>query len=85
MRPPAAYPVKLTVFCDDRFGMLKQHHQRHRRRPNQHPQHRSRASENSQASVDIVLDIADLKHLENIMAGLRKIPGVHEVQRLQKI
>src|ERR1035438_571840 len=40
---------------------------------------------NSQASVEIVLDISDLKHLEQIMAGLRKIPGVHEVQRLQKI
>jgi GTP pyrophosphokinase len=40
---------------------------------------------NSQASVEVVLDIADLKHLEQIIAGLRKIPGVHEVQRLQKI
>jgi hypothetical protein len=33
----------------------------------------------------VVLDIADLKHLESIIAGLRKIAGVHEVQRLQKI
>jgi GTP pyrophosphokinase len=40
---------------------------------------------NSQASVEVVLDISDLKHLETIIAGLRKIAGVHEVQRLQKI
>jgi len=40
---------------------------------------------NSQAVVDIVLDITDLKHLENIILGLRKIPGVRDVQRLQKI
>ena len=40
---------------------------------------------NGQANVDIVLDIADLKHLEKIITGVRKIPGVHEVQRLQKI
>ena len=40
---------------------------------------------NSQAVVDIVLDITDLKHLENIITGLRKIPGVRDVQRLQKI
>ena len=40
---------------------------------------------NGQANVDIVLDIADLKHLENIVNGVRKIPGVHDVQRLQKI
>jgi len=40
---------------------------------------------NSQAVVDIVLDISDLKHLETIITGLRKIPGVRDVQRLQKI
>ena len=40
---------------------------------------------NSQAVVDIVLDISDLKHLETIVNGLRKIPGVRDVQRLQKI
>jgi (p)ppGpp synthase/HD superfamily hydrolase len=35
--------------------------------------------------VEAVLDVADLHHLEQIIAGLRKIPGVHDVQRLQKI
>ena len=81
---PTAYPVKLTVFCDDRFGMLK----------NitgvigdakSNIRNISARTANSQASVEVVLDIADLKHLETIIAGLRKIPGVHEVQRLQKI
>jgi GTP diphosphokinase / guanosine-3',5'-bis(diphosphate) 3'-diphosphatase len=81
---PTAYPVKLTVHCDDRFGMLKSitgiigDAQSNIRNITAH-------TANSQASVDIVLDIADLKHLEQIIAGLRKIPGVHEVQRLQKI
>ena len=40
---------------------------------------------NGQANVDVVLDIADLKHLEEIINGVRKVPGVHDVQRLQKI
>ena len=81
---PTAYPVKLTVYCDDRFGMLKSitsvigDAKSNIRNIGAH-------TANSQASVEIVLDIADLKHLELIMAGLRKIPGVHEVQRLQKI
>ena len=35
--------------------------------------------------IDVILDIADLKHLEQIIKGVRQIPGVHEVQRLQKI
>ncbi len=81
---PTSYPVKLTVFCDDRFGMLKNitgvigDAQSNIRNIGAH-------TANSQASVEIVLDISDLKHLEQIIAGLRKIPGVHEVQRLQKI
>ncbi len=41
-------------------------------------------SSNGQANIDVILDIADLKHLENIINGVRKIPGVHDVQRLQK-
>ena len=81
---PTSYPVKLTVYCDDRFGMLKSitgvigDAKSNIRNIAAH-------TANSQASVDIVLDISDLKHLEQIIAGLRKIPGVHEVQRLQKI
>src|SRR5271169_1410851 len=81
---PTAYPVKLTVFCDDRFGMLKSitgvigDAKSNIKNIAAH-------TANSQASVEVVLDIADLKHLESIIAGLRKIPGVHEVQRLQKI
>ena len=81
---PTAYPVKLTVFCDDRFGMLKNitgvigDAKSNIRNIAAH-------TANSQASVEVVLDISDLKHLETIIVGLRKIPGVHEVQRLQKI
>ena len=37
------------------------------------------------ATVDIVADIADLKHLERILTGVRKIPGVRDVQRVQKL
>ncbi len=82
--PPNAYPVKLTLFCDDRFGMLKQITAVISDAKTNIRNIEARTA-NSQASVDVVLDIADLKHLEQIIAGLRKIPGVHEVQRLQKI
>ncbi|HEV2401405.1 MAG TPA: bifunctional (p)ppGpp synthetase/guanosine-3',5'-bis(diphosphate) 3'-pyrophosphohydrolase [Candidatus Sulfotelmatobacter sp.] len=81
---PTSYPVKLTVYCDDRFGMLKNitgvigDAKSNIRNITAH-------TANSQASVEVVLDISDLKHLEAIIVGLRKIPGVHEVQRLQKI
>jgi GTP diphosphokinase / guanosine-3',5'-bis(diphosphate) 3'-diphosphatase len=81
---PSAYPVKLTVFCDDRFGMLKQITAVISDTKTNIRNIEARTN-NGQANVDIVLDIADLQHLENIVNGVRKIPGVHDVQRLQKI
>ena len=80
----AAYPVRLLIVCDDRFGMLKQittviGDARANIRNIQ-----SRSAD-TQATVEVLLDIEDLAHLEQIVAGLRKIPGLHEVQRLQKV
>jgi GTP pyrophosphokinase len=81
---PSAYPVKLTVFCDDRYGMLKLITGVIGDAKSNIRNIEARTA-NSQAVVDIVLDISDLKHLETIITGLRKIPGVRDVQRLQKI
>jgi len=81
---PSAYPVKLTVFCDDRYGMLKLITGVIGDAKSNIRNIEARTA-NSQAVVDIVLDINDLKHLETIVNGLRKIPGVRDVQRLQKI
>jgi GTP pyrophosphokinase len=80
----SSYPVKLTVSCDDRFGMLKQITAVISDAKTNIRDVQVRSS-NTQANVDVVLDIADLKHLENIINGVRKIPGVHDVQRLQKV
>jgi GTP pyrophosphokinase len=81
---PTAFPVKLTVFCDDRFGMLKQI-TAVISDTNTNIRNIGARTENGQANVDIVIEIADLKHLESIIQGVRKIPGVHDVQRLQKL
>ncbi|HEY1800159.1 MAG TPA: bifunctional (p)ppGpp synthetase/guanosine-3',5'-bis(diphosphate) 3'-pyrophosphohydrolase [Terriglobales bacterium] len=81
---PSSYPVKLTVFCDDRFGMLKQI-TAVVTDSKTNIRNIDAQTGNGHASVDIVLEIEDLKHLEQLLAGLKKIPGVHDVQRLQKI
>jgi GTP diphosphokinase / guanosine-3',5'-bis(diphosphate) 3'-diphosphatase len=81
---PSSYPVKLTVSCDDRFGMLKQITAVISDAKTNIRDMQVRSA-NAQANIDVILDIADLKHLENIINGVRKIPGVHEVQRLQKV
>src|SRR6202140_4581399 len=81
---PSSYPVKLTVSCDDRFGMLKQITAVISDAKTNIRDVQVRSA-NAQANIDVVLYIADLKHLENIINGVRKIPGVHDVQRLQKV
>jgi len=81
---PAAYAVKLTLFCDDKWGMLKQITAVITDAKTNIRNIEARTG-NGQANIDVVLDITDLKHLEGIIAGVRKIPGVHDVQRLQKI
>jgi GTP diphosphokinase / guanosine-3',5'-bis(diphosphate) 3'-diphosphatase len=80
----AAFPVKLTLQCDDRAGMLKQI-TAVISDTNTNIRNIEARTGSGRANIDVVLDISDLKHLENIINGVRKIPGVHEVQRLQKI
>jgi len=80
----SSYPVKITVFCDDRFGMLKQITSVISDSKTNIRNVEARTY-NGQGNIDVILDIADLKHLENIINGVRKIPGVHDVQRLQKV
>ncbi len=78
------YPVKLTVYCDDRAGMLKQL-TAVISDDNANIRNIEARTADSQATIDMVIDIEDVKHLERIMAGLRKIPGIRDVQRLNKI
>jgi guanosine-3',5'-bis(diphosphate) 3'-pyrophosphohydrolase len=80
----ASFPVKLTVFCDDRFGMLKQI-TAVISDTKTNIRNIGARTENGQANVEIVIEIEDLKHLEGIIQGVRKIPGVHDVQRLQRV
>ena len=78
------YPVKLTVFCDDRAGMLKQL-TAVISDDNTNIRNIEARTADSQATIDMVVDIQDVKHLERILAGLRKIPGIRDVQRLNKL
>ncbi len=78
------YPVKLAVFCDDRPAMLKQLTAVISDDDANIRNIETRTAD-SQATIDIVIDIEDVKHLERVMNGLRKIPGIHDVQRLNKL
>ncbi len=78
------FAVKLVVLCDNRPGMLKQITAVISDANTNIRNIEARTAE-THATVDIVVDILDLKHLERIISGVRKIPGVREVQRVQKL
>ncbi len=80
----AGYPVKLSVACDNRPGMLKQI-ATVISDANTNIRNIEANTAQDSATVEIVADIADVKHLERILAGVRKIPGVRDVQRVQKL
>jgi GTP pyrophosphokinase len=78
------YPVKLTLFTDDRAGMLKQI-TAIISDDNTNIRNIEARTANSQATIDVVIEIEDLKHLEKMIVDLRKIGGVRDVQRVQKL
>jgi len=39
---------------------------------------------NLQAEIDVVIDIEDVKHMDRIVANLRKISGIRDVQRVAR-
>ena len=82
--PTPTYPVSLNIFCDDRFGMLKQI-AAVISDDNTNIQNIAARTGNLQATIDLVMDVVDLEHLERIIANLRRIPGVRDVQRVQHV
>ncbi len=79
------YPVKLTVLCEDRAGLLKEFTAiisddgTNIRSVDSKP-----AADGGQA-VDFVVETVDVRHLNRLVLNLRKVPGVRDVHRVQKI
>jgi GTP pyrophosphokinase len=80
----SGYAAKLVVLCDNRPGMLKQIASVISD-ANTNIRNIGANTVETHATVDIIVDIADVVHLQRIIAGVRKIPGVQEVQRVQKL
>jgi GTP pyrophosphokinase len=79
------YPVKLTVLCDDRAGMLKEFTAIISDEGTNIRSSSSEASDDGGAVVDFVVETIDVRHLNRLVDKLRRVPGVHDVQRVQKI
>jgi GTP pyrophosphokinase len=82
---PQRYPVKITVFCDDRTGMLKELTAVISDDNTNIRAVDIRQGDNGEAVIEFVVEAEDLSHLNKMVLGLRRVDGVRTVQRTQKI
>ncbi|MGA3372388.1 MAG: TGS domain-containing protein, partial [Terracidiphilus sp.] len=82
---PQRYPVKITVACDDRAGMLKELIAVLSDDNSNISGVDIRKDENGEAIVELVAEAEDVRHLNRMVLGLRRVPGVRAVQRTQKL
>ncbi len=82
---PLTYPVKLTIYCDDRAGMLKEMTAVISDDNTNIRSVDSKPGPNNDATVEFIVDAEDVRHLNRLVQGLRRVPGVHDVQRSQKL
>jgi GTP pyrophosphokinase len=79
------YPVKITVYCDDRTGMLKELTAIISDENTNIRNVDISRDETGEAILEFVVDAEDLRHLNRIVMGLRRVAGVRAVQRTQKV
>jgi len=82
---PQRYPVKITVACDDRAGMLKELIAVLSDDNSNISGVDIRKDESGEAIVELVAEAEDVRHLNRMVLGLRRVPGVRAVQRTQKL
>ena len=82
---PQRYPVKITVSCDDRPGMLKELIAVLSDDNSNISGVDIRKDENGEAVVELIAEAEDVGHLNRMVLGLRRVPGVRAVQRTQKL
>ncbi len=79
------YPVKLTLLCDDRSGLLKEFTAIISDDGTNIRSVETRPTPDGIVYVDFVIETVDVRHLTKLTNHLRKVPGVRDVQRVQKI
>ena len=82
---PTTYPVKLTVLCDDRAGLLKEFTAIISDDGTNIRSVDTKPTPDGAVIVEFVVETVDMRHLTKLTQNLRKVPGVRDVQRVQKI
>jgi len=79
------YAVKLTVLCDDRPGMLKELTAIISDDGTNIRGVDSKSDDEGGAIVEFIVEAEDVRHLTKLVTNLRRVPGVRDVQRAQKL
>jgi GTP diphosphokinase / guanosine-3',5'-bis(diphosphate) 3'-diphosphatase len=79
------YPVKLTILCDDRAGLLKEFTAIISDDGTNIRSSASNATADGGAVIDFVVEAVDVRHLNRLVDKLRRVQSVRDVQRVQKI
>src|ERR1700728_2183324 len=79
------YPVKLTVICDDPAGLLKEFTAIIAEDGTNIRSVETKPTPEGTVIVDFVIETVDVRHLNKLVQNLRKVPGVRDVRRVQKI
>jgi GTP diphosphokinase / guanosine-3',5'-bis(diphosphate) 3'-diphosphatase len=79
------YPVKITIFCDDRTGMLKELTAVISDDNTNIRGVEIQQGDNGEAIIEFVVEAEDLHHLNRMVLGIRRVAGVRAVQRTQKL
>ncbi len=79
------YPVKITVYCDDRTGMLKELTAVISDENADIRGVELKRNDEGEAIVEFVLEAEDVRHLNRMVLGLKRVNGVRQVLRTQKV
>jgi len=82
---PVTYPVKLTILCDDRVGILKELTAIISDDGTNIRGVDSKSDNEGGAVVEFIVEAEDVRHLTKLVTNLRRVPGVRDVQRAQKL
>jgi GTP pyrophosphokinase len=79
------YPVRMTVYCDDRPGMLKELTAVISDENSNIRNVDISRDETGEAIIAFLVEAEDLRHVNRMVLGLRRVNGVRAVQRSQKV
>jgi guanosine-3',5'-bis(diphosphate) 3'-pyrophosphohydrolase len=82
---PVTYPVKLTILCDDRPGILKELTAIISDDGTNIRGVDSKSDDEGGAVVEFIVEAEDVRHLTKLVTNMRRVTGVRDVQRAQKL